>query len=475
MFCYLDDKELALTNASDKILLAVNSVIDDMERERARQRTRDALLRKAKAGHVTGGTVFGYENVEKVENGHRQHVERQIHPEEAKVVVRIFNWAAEGHGCKAIAKRLNAEGAFAPKPRRKGRPRSWAESSVRVVLTNPIYRGEVIWGRRMKRDSWGAHNVQDRPESEWIKTHDENLRIVPDELWHAAQAARAGRRAVYHPRGHRPSIQVVNPGVRVKYLLSGGLAVCPFCEGPLIADSRDMGRRGRKEIYVCSRRRHRGDCPGVVIPLEIADAVVLEALKEDLLDPDVVEIAVEEALKILQEAPASAPDTLQTALATVESELKRYAEAVATAGPLPSLLTEIKTREDRRATLQQQIAAQQPVKRTPVLLPIRLKVALYEKLEAWKTLLVQQTTEARAMLTEVLVTPVTFRPVNGQPPVQPVRGRPKRSDQPPIYEFVAEGSLGRTFTGLLTRAGVVTPAGFEPAISTLKGSRPWPG
>jgi len=22
---------------------------------------------------------------------------------------------------------------------------------------------------------------------------------------------------------------------------------------------------------------------------------------------------------------------------------------------------------------------------------------------------------------------------------------------------------------------VVTPAGFEPAISTLKGSRPWPG
>jgi len=23
--------------------------------------------------------------------------------------------------------------------------------------------------------------------------------------------------------------------------------------------------------------------------------------------------------------------------------------------------------------------------------------------------------------------------------------------------------------------GMVTPAGFEPAISTLKGSRPWPG
>ena len=35
-----------------------------MEREKARQRTGDAMARKARAGHVTGGRVFGYDNVD---------------------------------------------------------------------------------------------------------------------------------------------------------------------------------------------------------------------------------------------------------------------------------------------------------------------------------------------------------------------------------------------------------------------------
>ncbi len=42
-------------------------------------------------------------------------------------------------------------------------------------------------------------------------------------------------------------------------------------------------------------------------------------------------------------------------------------------------------------------------------------------------------------------------------------------------EFVAECSDGRVLRGVLGTQGLVTPAGFEPAISTLKGSRPWPG
>jgi hypothetical protein len=37
---------------------------DKLEREKSHQRTRDAMLRKAQAGHVTGGLVFGYENVD---------------------------------------------------------------------------------------------------------------------------------------------------------------------------------------------------------------------------------------------------------------------------------------------------------------------------------------------------------------------------------------------------------------------------
>src|SRR5262249_49923388 len=62
-FSYLENREIALDSALDKFLLGAVTFAADLEREKARQRTSDALLRKAKAGHVTGGRVFGFDNV----------------------------------------------------------------------------------------------------------------------------------------------------------------------------------------------------------------------------------------------------------------------------------------------------------------------------------------------------------------------------------------------------------------------------
>jgi DNA invertase Pin-like site-specific DNA recombinase len=60
---YLEDRERTLDSPTDKILLAVSGFADEVERDKARQRTYDAMRRKALTGHVTGGVVFGYENV----------------------------------------------------------------------------------------------------------------------------------------------------------------------------------------------------------------------------------------------------------------------------------------------------------------------------------------------------------------------------------------------------------------------------
>lgn len=79
-------------------------VADELEGEKARQRTHDALARKARAGHVTGGIVFSYRNREVIAgDGRRQHVEREIVPEEAAVVRRILQLCASGFGVRRIA------------------------------------------------------------------------------------------------------------------------------------------------------------------------------------------------------------------------------------------------------------------------------------------------------------------------------------------------------------------------------------
>jgi DNA invertase Pin-like site-specific DNA recombinase len=123
VFYYLEDKERTLDSPTDKILLAVSGFADEVERDRARQRTRDGMVKKAKAGHVTGGRKFGYENVEILgPNGERSHVDRRVNPIEAAVVLRIFRLVDQGWGIKRIAHTLNAEAAPTPGHTRVARP-----------------------------------------------------------------------------------------------------------------------------------------------------------------------------------------------------------------------------------------------------------------------------------------------------------------------------------------------------------------
>jgi Recombinase len=112
---------------------------------------------------------------------------REIEPTEADVIRRIFQLSAAGHGVKAIAKLLNAEGA--PSPRAQcGRSQTWAPTSVRAVLYRPIYRGDLVWGRTAKRGTWGRKHQRGKPEADWIRQTAPTLQIVTDDEWTAAHA-----------------------------------------------------------------------------------------------------------------------------------------------------------------------------------------------------------------------------------------------------------------------------------------------
>lgn len=88
-------------------------------------------------------------------------------------------------------------------------------------------------------------------------------------------------------------------------------------------------------------------------------------------------------------------------------------------------------------------------------------------LDDWRGLLLGQVVQARQV--KLVAERLIFEPIT-----TPEGER--------VYEFRGQGRLDPILSGLVTRLlknqapkAVVTPAGFEPAISTLKGSRPWPG
>jgi DNA invertase Pin-like site-specific DNA recombinase len=208
VFFHLEDRERTLDSTTEKIMLQLTNFADEMERERARVRTYDAMVPKAKAGHVTGGKVFGYDNVDVVGTtldaqgqAKRSHVELRINEAEAEIVRTIFRLYVDGHGFTTIAKKVNADGAPCPRPHPAvGKPSGWVSSSVRAIVLRRLYRGEQVWGRTKKQDKWGQKKPHRRPEQDWVIVPVPHLQIVPDALWMEAQARLAKQPAVLSAR-----------------------------------------------------------------------------------------------------------------------------------------------------------------------------------------------------------------------------------------------------------------------------------
>jgi site-specific DNA recombinase len=332
VFFYLEDRERTLGSATDKIMLSLTNFAAEMEREKARQRTRDAMHRKAARGHVAGGTVYGYRNVRQAD-----HVERAIDPTEAGIVRRIFDEVARGRGFARVAQGLNAEGI--PGPRRRG----WAMTGVRAIVFRDLYRGRMLYGRTRWVDRGGTKVKVDTPEREWL-TVDAHARLE-----RTRQTYVVGGRL-----GGRPEA-----GIESRHLL-GGFVVCGVCQGSMHAIKRTSRRGAPRVYYVCNGWRVNGTCKNAwSLPLPALDAAVLTALEEDVLTPDLVDDVVSRAAELWGEQRAglgARRRNLERELRQVERQLGRLTEAVATAGePLPSLLARLRAGERRRGELHAQL------------------------------------------------------------------------------------------------------------------------
>jgi site-specific DNA recombinase len=112
-------------------------------------KTRRGVRGRVEAGMSGGGNSYGYDVVRKVgADGELVRGERRINPDEAKVVVQIFEAYAAGRSARRIAHDLNAKGIEAPGGG------SWGASTISGnrargtgILNNELYVGRQIWNR----------------------------------------------------------------------------------------------------------------------------------------------------------------------------------------------------------------------------------------------------------------------------------------------------------------------------------------
>ena len=122
-------------------------------------------------------------------SGKRLHTLRRPNPAQTAVIRRIFETYAGGAGSTGIARMLNAEGVPAP------RPKGWSQTGIRTILRNPIYRGEVVWGRIKTVVSKGRSRLPETAET---------------------ITGSGGRHVLFLPSGLRNSSSRIGPGLDIR-------------------------------------------------------------------------------------------------------------------------------------------------------------------------------------------------------------------------------------------------------------------
>src|SRR5215468_4327865 len=355
---YLSDAPISLDDETSEIHTIFNSLAASFERRRARQRTYDALRRRAEAGAVTGGKVFGYSNVR---NG-TGYVHRVIDETEAAIVRRIFTLYAEGDGLGRIAKRLNAGGV----PAARGATGSWAPTAVREILRRDLYRGRVVWNRSQKITRQGTKAQRQRPATEWLEREAPDLRIVSEALWEAVERRRLRAATMYasQTRDGRRCSRPPGSDLRSPSLL-GGLAQCAECGGSLTSMTRPYGTTGRRRrvaIYGCAYHQKRGPAVctnAVVIKQDRLDAAVLWALAE-ALDERALAPLVARAIEHAERRGAEAPErrkALERERATIATAIRHLLDAIKHGQATETLLGELAGQEARAKAIERELAA----------------------------------------------------------------------------------------------------------------------
>ena len=433
-----------------------------MEREKASERTYDAMLRKAKYGHVLGGRVYGYDNISVMTGkcdqdgkSKRSHVERRINQKEAMVVQRIFRLYGSGTGLTTLAKTLNQD--HVPPPGRGYH--GWAPSAIREMLHREIYRGISIWSQTQSLQIGGTKKQRQRPEAEWLRIEVPHLRIVSDEEWQKVQERGKECATIYRRANDGTLRNGPCGGVLTSPYLLSGLAKCRMCGKSIVGiTTRRKGHIYKKYGCACYQKRGTTICRNnFQIGQDEMDRAVLESLQK-ALEPQLIEDAVQLAkAQIVNDARPDKGKILEQELWEIEKRIERLAEAIAVTGGSETIYGKLRVEEGRRTAIREQLSILTEITKVTSVHPARLVRDLRARIHDLRGLLARQVSEARGILKTALNGSVTFQPVN-------IGGKAG-------YRFYGTGSYGNLLAYSLAsndgRNGCPPPSLFLSIVSRI--------
>lgn len=278
----------------NNIMVPFKNLINDEYARDTSVKIRTSLESKKKKGDFIGAfPSYGY--IKDPRNKSRLIIDEVA----ADIVRKIFDWHVnEGLGKIAICHRLNDMGIISPTGHKKlelgqnynnygikDDTYTWTPSTIRNILSNEVYIGHTVQGKRRVK-SYKIHKIEAVPKENWVRVENTHEPIIDKETFDKAQEL-----SKKDTKGSQKTGELS---------IWAGVLKCKDCGRAMNKKSNTNKRGNTYEYYICSTYRKKSNklCTKHSIKVENLSKAVLQAinLHIDLL------IDTEEIIKQINES-----------------------------------------------------------------------------------------------------------------------------------------------------------------------------
>lgn len=241
-----EEEKINTLTMDGELLLVVLSSVAQQEVENISANVKKGLKMKMQRGEMVGyNGCLGYDY-------HPENKSITINEEEAEIVRYIFTRYVEGAGAWVIARELEEMGAKS----KRGKT-IWHESSIRGIIRNEKYVGDMMMGKTFTVDPISKRRLSNLGEEDKVYIRDHHEPIVSKAIFYKAQEIlneRAGSR-VLGEAFKRKKIS--------RQFAFSSMLKCGFCGNSLSRRAWNAGSKYGKTIWHCVAHTQKGSryCP----------------------------------------------------------------------------------------------------------------------------------------------------------------------------------------------------------------------
>lgn len=255
---------------ADEIVIPFKNLINDSYcRELSNKLRRQFRVQRANGEFIGNFAAFGY--MKSPEDKHRLVVDETA----ADVVRMIYARKIAGYSCQKIADYLNGFGILSPCEYKKSiglnykcgfkenAQSAWGAVTVRRILTNRIYVGDLEQGKR-GTPNYKIKKMQEKERGEWIVSKNVHEPIVSEDTF------RTVGRLLERDTRTAPKQEKVYP--------LSGILFCGDCHPPM---TRRTVKRGKKSFsyYICLANKKKKECSSHSMALDLLHEKLLNAVR----------------------------------------------------------------------------------------------------------------------------------------------------------------------------------------------------